>query len=118
MDQKAPAPDDEKGPIYMLNVLWFKPDGGRGRYMEYIAAAGPLVAKHGGRPLPGYVPRTAVIGDFDADLVFFVEWPSWRVFTEFAGSAEYSTIAHLREDAITKSLLIRCDAFALEEGSS
>ena len=98
--------DDE--PFAMLNALWFKPEGGAERYREYMQAAGPLVAKFGGKPRRGYTPGQALIGEFDADLVFFVEWPSFAVFQQFVSVPEYQKIQHLREEAITKSLLIRC----------
>jgi len=94
--------------FYMLNALWFKPDGGREKYQEYMRAAGPVVLRFGGRPLPSFKPFKAVIGKFDADLVFFVEWPSWTVFKQFMADPEYQAIVHLREEAITDSLLIRC----------
>ena len=34
--------------VHMLNVLWFKPDGGAEKYAEYGAAAAPIVARYGG----------------------------------------------------------------------
>jgi uncharacterized protein (DUF1330 family) len=49
-----------------------------------------------------------MIGEFDADLFFVVEWPSWEVFQAFINDSEFEAIRHLREEAITKSLLIRC----------
>ena len=69
-------PSEEDKRIYMLNALWFKPQGGRERYDEYLRAAAPLVKKYGGRKLPSYVPEEALLGEFDADLLFVVEWPS------------------------------------------
>jgi len=99
---------EDREPFAMLNALWFKPDGGAERYTEYLKAAGPLVAKHGGKPRPRYIPEQALIGEFDADLVFFVEWPSFTVFQAFITDPEYQAIRHLREEAITNSLLIRC----------
>jgi len=36
--------DDEK--MYMLNVLWFKPDGGAAKYQEYLNAAIPHVIRY------------------------------------------------------------------------
>jgi len=95
-------------PIYMLNVLWFKPEGGGERYKEYLKAAGPVSAKYGGKMLTAYVPEAAIIGELDADLVFVVEWPSWDVFQSFVNDPEYQAIRHLREESITNSLLIRC----------
>ena len=95
-------------PIYMLNVLWFKPEGGTKRYNEYLRAAGPIVAKYGGKKLSSYLPEEAIIGEFDADLVFVVEWPSWERFQSFVSDPEFKAVRHLREEAITKSLLVRC----------
>ena len=98
------------GPIYMFNALWFKPDGGAEKYRDYLRAAGPIVARYGARQLtPALVPDKAVIGQFDADLVFFVEYPNWDTFKAFIADPEYNEKAlPLREAAITRSLLIRC----------
>lgn len=92
----------------MLNAIWFKPDGGELRYSKYLKAIGPLIRKVGGRKLKSFVPDRAVIGEFDADLVFFVEYPNWQAFKDFANSPDYHRVAYLREKAIDKSLLIRC----------
>ena len=35
---------DEK--VYMLNVLWFKPDGGAQKCAEYAAAVTPYLQRH------------------------------------------------------------------------
>lgn len=95
-------------PIYMLNVLWFKPSGGREKYLRYTRAIRPLLKKVGARKLKGFVPRRAIVGQLDADLVFFVEFPSWVAYKQFANSAEYHQIAHLKTEALENSLLIQC----------
>jgi uncharacterized protein (DUF1330 family) len=95
-------------PVYMLNVLWFKSDGGAEKYREYLRAAAPIVVRYGGKKLESFVPERAVIGTLDADLVFTVEWPSWEVFEQFVSDREYEAIRHLREEAIRDSLLVRC----------
>jgi uncharacterized protein (DUF1330 family) len=95
-------------PIYMLNALWFDPDGGSERYKEYLKAAAPIVARFGGKKLESYLPEQALIGEFDADLLFVVEWPSWETFQAFINDSEFQATRQLREEAITKSLLIRC----------
>ncbi len=92
----------------MLNVLWFKPEGGAEKYQEYLKAAGPFAAKHGGKRDSMYVPEANIIGKFDADLVFFVEWPNQKAFTEFLQDPGYQAVSHLRKEAIRDSLLIRC----------
>ena len=100
-------------PFYMLNALWFKPDGGKERYLEYMKQVGPIVAKYGGSMASdAYIPEQAFIGEFDADLVFFVRWPSFSVFTEFVNDSEYAPVKAIREEAITKSLLIKCKLHA------
>jgi uncharacterized protein (DUF1330 family) len=97
---------DEK--IYMLNALWFKRDSGARTYAEYAAAAAPLVAELGGKLVESYAPEFALIGEWDPDLFFVVEWPSWDAFMKLPQNAGYQKIAHLREEALDKSLLLRC----------
>jgi uncharacterized protein (DUF1330 family) len=94
--------------IYMLNALWFKPDGGAEKYAEYGAAAGPFVQALGGKMIDGYQPQQSLIGEWDPDLFFLVEWPNWESFTKLAADPGYQKIAHLREEALDKSLLIQC----------
>ncbi len=98
-----------RDPIYMLNALWFKPNGGHDTYKQYMAAVEPLLKKYNGRVHSNfYVPQNEIIGKFDADLVFFVKWPSWDVFNQFVSDPDYQDIMQIREKAITNSLLIRC----------
>ncbi len=94
--------------VHMLNVLWFKPDGGAEKYMEYAAAAAPFIEELGARLLESYVPEAALIGEWDPDLFFIVEWPDWETFLKLPQHAGYMKIAHLREEALRDSLLIRC----------
>ncbi len=101
--------------VYMLNVLWFKPNGGAETYGRYAKAVAPLLAEHGATlPELSYQPEMAIIGEWDADLLFVVEWPSWQAFQAMATSERYRVEAGpLREAAIEKSLLIRCNAMPL-----
>lgn len=94
--------------VYMLNVLWFRPDGGAEKYAEYGEAAAPFVAELGGKLLESYTPELALIGEWDADMFFIVEWPNWEAFTKLPQDPGYQKIAHLREEALRDSLLIRC----------
>ncbi len=94
--------------VYMLNVLWFKEDGGAEKYAEYAAAAAPFVEELGGHLLESYKPEQALIGEWAADLFFVVEWPDWETFLRLPQNPEYLKIAHLREEALSNSLLIRC----------
>jgi uncharacterized protein (DUF1330 family) len=60
----------------------------------------------------GFRPDLALIGEWDPDLLFFVEWPSWEAFSKLPRNPGYQKIAHLREAALLRSLLIRCRATA------
>ena len=102
-----PMPDES--PILMFNALWFKPDGGAEKYREYMAAASPIMVRHGGKKRTGGIPNKAIIGDFDADLIFFIEWPSQAAFQAFIADPEFESARDIREAAIRDSLLIRCN---------
>lgn len=92
----------------MLNALWFKAEGGEQRYREYMRAVGPLMRSVGGRKLKSFVSDREIIGEFDADLIFFVEYPDWQAFKDFANHPDHHKAAYLREEALEKSILVRC----------
>ena len=93
----------------MFNALWFRPDGGAGRYGEYSAAVMPVLAGVGAELLFPFMPvQQSLEGHLDADLVGFVRYPSMDAFRAMVRSEAYQAIAHLREEAITKAILTRC----------
>ena len=95
----------EEGPVVMLNLLDFKPDGGAARYGEYARAVEPILARVGGRLVFAGVAGPALIGPIKWDLVALVEYPTRRAFLEMIGSPEYRAIAHLRTEALERSEL-------------
>jgi uncharacterized protein (DUF1330 family) len=96
---------EEAGPIVMLNLLAFKPDGGKERYMEYGAAVAPLLEKAGGRIAFAGAASPALIGTGSWDLVALVEYPSRQAFLDMIASPEYQAIAHLRTEALARGEL-------------
>ncbi|MFU8814382.1 MAG: DUF1330 domain-containing protein [Pseudomonadales bacterium] len=94
--------------VYMLNALWFKPDGAAA-YAAYASAAAPIVARLGGRRLDSFAPVASLIGDWKPDLFFVVEWPSWEAFRQLGEDSDYREIAHLRGLGLENSLLVRCN---------
>jgi uncharacterized protein (DUF1330 family) len=92
-------------PLVMLNLLAFKPEGGRERYEEYGAAVAPLLEKAGGRIAFLGQPAMALIGDGSWDLVVLVEYPTRQAFLDMIGSPEYQAVAHLRTEALTRGEL-------------
>ncbi len=93
--------------VVMLNLLAFKPDGGKERYVEYGAAVAPLLEKAGGRIVWAGPPARALLGEDSWDLVALVEYPTRQAFLEMIGSPEYQEIAHLRTEALAEASSIR-----------
>jgi uncharacterized protein (DUF1330 family) len=93
------------GPVVMLNLLAFKPDGGAERYAEYTEAVAPLLGRVGGRVLFAGLASEAVIGDQRWDLVALAEYPTRQAFIDMVDSTEYQGIAHLRSEALERSEL-------------
>jgi len=100
----------EDAPVVMLNLLSFKPDGGRERYEEYGAAVAPLLEKIGGRIAFVGEPAAPLLGDESWDLVALVEYPTRQAFLDMIGSAEYQAVGHLRTEALLKGELHPMDS--------
>lgn len=97
-------------PVVMLNLLRFKPDGGRERYEEYGAAVAPLLEKAGGQLRFLGQSALPLLGGGSWDLVLLVEYPSRQAFLDMVGSEEYQAIAYLRTEALAAGELHPLDA--------
>lgn len=95
----------EGAPVVMLNLLSFKPEGGRERYEEYGEAVAPLLEKAGGRIAFFGTPAAVLLGEDSWDLVVLVEYPTRQAFLDMVGSDEYEAIGHLRTEALIKGEL-------------
>ncbi len=98
------------GPVYMLNLLEFRPDGGAERYAEYGEAVAPLLARAGGKPVFAGRPSESLIGEGEWDLMLLVSYPTRQAFLDMVSSPEYQAIEHLRTDALVRSELRAMDA--------
>lgn len=94
--------------VFLLNAVWFKPDGGEKKYRRYLRKATPIMEEVGGRRLKSFVPERSLVGEFDADLVFFLEFPTWDAYKQFATSPAHHKIAYLRTDSVANTILVRC----------
>jgi uncharacterized protein (DUF1330 family) len=90
----------EDAPVTMLNLLRFKPDGGKERYAEYGAAVAPLLEKAGARVVFLGEAALPLLGEGRWDSVLLVEYPTRQAFLDMIGSAEYQAIGHLRTEAL------------------
>ncbi len=89
---------DFGGPIVMVNLLKFKPNGGREEYAKYAAAVQPLLAAVGGRVLFAGEARYCFIGNADWDAVALAEYPNPQALIKMASMPEYQAI-HKHRDA-------------------
>jgi uncharacterized protein (DUF1330 family) len=98
------------GPVFMLNLLEFRPAGGAERYAEYSEAVAPLLERAGGRAIFAGRPAEHLIGEGSWDLMILVSYPTRQAFLDMVSSAEYLEIAHLRSEALVRSELRAMDA--------
>jgi len=106
----AMAARANEGPVTMLNLLRFKPEGGRERYLEYGEAVAPLLEKAGGRVTYAATAAPALLGEESWDMVLLVEYPTRQAFLDMVSSPEYGAIAHLRSKAVERGELHPLDA--------
>lgn len=105
LDAFLAEPDD--GPVVMLNLLRFKPDGGRERYLEYLAMAGPIVARHGAEIsfVGDTLPALAAEDGQAWDSVALVRYPSRHAFANLVRDADYAVADPIRRSALEDAVL-------------
>jgi len=92
-----------EGPITMLNLLRFKPDGGRAQYKKYGRAARPLLARTGASTRYLGAVAATVIGGEPWDLVLLIDYPSAQAFHAMVTDPEYPM--HVRAKGLLDSRL-------------
>lgn len=100
--------DDDGKPIVMLNLLRFRPDGGRQRYAEYLAAAAPLVARYGAEIV--YVgdglPALSAEDGQAWDAMALVRYRSRQAFADMVRDPDYREKAGpMRQAALLEAVL-------------
>ncbi len=104
-----------EGPVYMLNLLEFLPDGGAERYGDYGTAVAPLLEKAGGKPVFAGRPSEQLIGEGSWDMVLVVSYPTRQAFIDMISSPEYHEIEYLRSESLARSELRAMDAIDAAE---
>jgi len=99
---------DDGKPVTMLNLLRFRPDGGRDRYAEYLAVAGPLVARYGAEIV--YVgnglPALSAEAGQSWDAVALVRYPTRQAFANMVEDPDYRHKAGpMRQAALLEAVL-------------
>ena len=101
--QFSELPDE--GPLVMLNLLKFKPEGGAESYARYGEVSGRMINEMGGRIIYFGQYKMPLIGDEDWDAIALVEYPSRASFLKMIGNEEYQEAAKNRTNALLDSRL-------------
>ncbi|MBU4052845.1 MAG: DUF1330 domain-containing protein [Proteobacteria bacterium] len=95
-----------KGPIVMVNLLKFKPDGGSASYNKYSEATRELFL---GKNITRMVYRghglMPVIGEEQWDEIALYEYPSIAAFIEMQRDKQYQAVVPFRTEALLDSRL-------------
>ena len=99
--------EDNGEPVVMLNLVRFRPDGGRQRYLEYLAMAGPLVARYGAEILYAGDGATALAAEPGQawDTVALVRYPTRRAFADMVADPDYQKADPVRLSALAEAVL-------------
>jgi uncharacterized protein (DUF1330 family) len=114
-DLKRFMDEDDGGPVTMLNLLRFKPDGGRESYAAYAAAATPYLQQAGATVVhvaETGAPLVAPDGDTSWDSILLVRYPSRAAFSQMVADPGYQQITHLRSEALEAAVLQPTTAWA------
>jgi uncharacterized protein (DUF1330 family) len=107
-DLKRFLQEDDGNPVVMLNLLRFKPDGGRDSYNKYARAIVPFLEQVGGEVVYFGDTSTPLVqpgAGNDWDAVLLVRYPSRRAFSEMVADPDYQAITHLRTEALDAAVL-------------
>lgn len=106
-DLKRYLAEDPGGPVVMLNLLRFTPDGRQ----SYDAYARHLDQTY----LPRYGAEVLYAGDGSSalvaedgqawDAVLLVRYPSREAFSQMVADPEYQQVTHLRTEALVEATL-------------
>ena len=100
--------EDPGGPVVMLNLLRFRPDGGRESDQRYAEAlANGINAQYGLQvEYLGNGERALVAEDGQAwDMVVLVRYPSRQAFADMIRDPGYRAVSHFRSEALVESVL-------------
>jgi uncharacterized protein (DUF1330 family) len=107
-DLKRFLEEDDDAPVTMLNLLRFKPDGGRDSYAAYARAIGPFLDRVGATVVyfgDTSAPLVAPAAETEWDAVLLVRYPSREAFSQMVADADYQQITHLRTEALDAAVL-------------
>ena len=106
-DLKRFLAEDPGGPVVMLNLLRFRPDGGRERYGRYVEHFRRTSGPFGAEPLYLGDGGSALVAEDGQswDAVLLVRYPSRQAFSDMVRDPDYQAGSHLRTEALLEAVL-------------
>ena len=106
-DLKRFLREDPGGPVVMLNLLRFRPDGGRARYADYLEHFRRTSGPHGAEVLYTGDGSTALVAEDGQawDAVLLVRYPTRQAFSDMVRDPAYGEGTHLRTEALSEAVL-------------
>lgn len=106
-DLKRFLAEDPGGPVVMLNLLRYKPDGGRERYQQYVDHFRRTASRFGAEVLYVGEGSSVLVAEPGQqwDSVLIVRYPSRQAFSDMVRDPEYNAGTHLRTDALVEAVL-------------
>jgi uncharacterized protein (DUF1330 family) len=105
-------------PVVMVNLLQFKPDGGRERYRQYAREVVPHIERVGATVRYAGTDPGIVIGDGQRpgwDAILIVEYPSPAAFIDMVTNEDYIKVHEHRAAALDQGDLIATSMWSMAE---
>ena len=94
---------DYKGPIWLVNLLKFKKDGGRESYAEYGKGMQKAFESVGGQIVLLGASLMTIMGGDEWDEILIVEFSSIAVHLDMQRDKEFQAAVHHRTEALEDS---------------
>ena len=106
-DLKRYLAEDPGGPVVMLNLLRFRPDGGREGYAAYVEHFRRTSSPFGAEVLYMGAGSSVLVAEPGQawDAVLLVRYPSRQAFSDMVRDPAYQQGAHLRTSALSEAVL-------------
>lgn len=99
--------EDPGGPVVMLNLLRFRPDGGRAAYDEYVTHFRAAASPFGAEVVYAGDGGTALVAEDGQawDAVLLVRYPTRQAFSDMVRDPGYQAGSALRSGALVEAVL-------------
>lgn len=99
----------------MLNLLKFKPDGGKEHYARYLAESASFAGDLGVTVEYFGLPRELLTGKEDWDVLMLIRYPSRKAFMELINDPGYLKAHEWREKGVDRAVLYATDPVTSKE---